>query len=80
MECIKLTKVIIILMKELMLKIISPNFSLKDYMLKAKYDQLKRLIKISESRKKIKKLYLFGQKEYFMNHIYKTLFYIKIYL
>ena len=50
--------------KSINIKIISPNFSLEDYNTQSEITQLARLIKISNP-KKIKKLCLFGPREYF---------------
>ena len=60
------------LTKNISVKIVSPNFSLKDYTTKSEEFQIETTYYKLVIPKKIKKLYLFGRKEYFISHIYKT--------
>ena len=60
-------------------KIISPNFSLKDYSTNSEFDQLKRLIKISEPEKDKKTLFIWPEGIFYESHLqnivlYKDLF------
>ncbi len=60
-------------------KIISPSFSLKDYSNNSEYDQLKRLIKISEPEKDKKTLFIWPEGIFYESHLqnivlYKDLF------
>ena len=60
-------------------KIISPNFSIKDYNINSEFDQLKRLIKISEPDKDKKTLFIWPEGIFYESHLqnivlYKDLF------
>ena len=61
------------------IKIISPSFSLKDYSTNSEFDQLKRLIKISEPEKNKKTLFIWPEGIFYESHLqnialYKDLF------
>ena len=65
--------------KSINVKIISPNFSLKDYGINSEFDQLKRLIKISEPEKDKKTLFIWPEGIFYESHLqnivlYKDLF------
>jgi len=60
-------------------KIISPNFSLKDYSINSEFDQLKRLIQISEPEKDKKTLFIWPEGIFYESYLqnivlYKDLF------
>jgi len=60
-------------------KIISPNFSLKDYRMNSEFDQLKRLIQISEPEKDKKTLFIWPEGIFYESYLqnivlYKDLF------
>jgi len=61
------------------IKIISPNFSIKDYNANSELNQLKRLIKISEPEKDKKTLFIWPEGIFYQSHLqnivlYKDLF------
>ena len=65
--------------KNINVKIISPNFSLKDYNVNKELDQLKRLIKISEPEKDKKTLFIWPEGIFYESYLqnivlYKDLF------
>ena len=60
-------------------KIISPNFSLKEYSINSEFDQLKRLIKISEPKKDKKTIFIWPEGIFYESNLqninlYKDLF------
>ena len=79
MVVIKFIKVNIILIKKFDIKIISPNFSLKDYNTKSEEFQLKRLIKISDPEKDKKTIFIWPEGIFYESYLkdikkYKYLF------
>jgi len=65
--------------KNIFVKIVSPNFSLKDYSNNSEFDQLKRLIKISDPEKDKKTLFIWPEGIFYESHLqnlvlYKDLF------
>jgi len=66
--------------KNISVKIVSPNFSLEDYMMQTENSQLKRLIKISDPNKDTKTLFIWPEGIFYESNlqdikIYKDLFF-----
>jgi apolipoprotein N-acyltransferase len=55
--------------KKISVKIISPNFSLKDYITKSEEFQIKRLIKISDPEKNKKTLFIWPEGIFYQSHL-----------
>ena len=65
--------------ENIIVKIISPNFSLKDYNTQSEFSHLKRLIKISDPDKNKKTLFIWPEGIFYESHLqdikqYKNLF------
>ena len=65
--------------KDITVKVVSPNFSLKDYKINSEYSQLKRLIKISDPEKNKKTLFIWPEGIFYESNLkdienYKDLF------
>ena len=61
-------------------KIISPNFSLKDYSTKSEFDQLKRLIKISEPEKNKKTLFIWPEGIFYESYLQNLVLYKELFV
>ena len=61
-------------------KVISPNFSLKDYSTKSENDQLKRLIKISDPEKDKKTLFIWPEGIFYESHLQNIILYKDLFL
>ena len=55
--------------KNITVKVVSPNFSIKDYQTKSEIDQLKRLIKISNPQKQNKTLFIWPEGIFYESYL-----------
>ena len=61
--------------KKINVKIVSPNFSLEDYSFNSEFDQLERLIKISQPEKDKKTLFIWPEGIFYESNLQNLIFY-----
>ena len=66
--------------KNINVKIVSPNFSLKDYSSRSEFEQLKRLIKISDPKKNLKTLFIWPEGIFYESNLQNIVLYKDLFL